>query len=115
MHLIPTRDPKPAHYHFDIRFLVQASSTKFRVDDKSHALAWAPADRVDAFTCQESNVPIARKCLTRTTGRDLTGPAVRDRPAQNPLRSPRAATKRSTSASQGRNAPLALQPNRTDL
>ena len=93
VHLIPARSPEPAHYHFDVRFLVQALDTKFRVSDESHALAWVPAERVDAFTHQESILRMARKWLGRATGRDLTAPAVQNRPAVSPLRSPRPATK----------------------
>ena len=41
---------RPAHLHFDVRFLVQALDPKFRVSDESDALARVPADPVDAFT-----------------------------------------------------------------
>ena len=100
VHLIPARSPEPAHYHFDVRFLVQTLDTKFRVSDESHALAWVPAERVDAFTHQESILRMARKWLDRAAGLDLNGPAVQNRPAASPLRSLRVATDGRTSASQ---------------
>lgn len=61
VHLIPAREDEPAHYHYDVRFLVQAKEDGFRVSEESRALAWVPADRVGVFTNDESVLRMARK------------------------------------------------------
>lgn len=41
IHSIPRRNDFPEHFHYDIRFLVQAQkSEKFTVSEESHDLAW---------------------------------------------------------------------------
>jgi 8-oxo-dGTP pyrophosphatase MutT (NUDIX family) len=40
IHLIAEHKGTPAHYHYDIRFALEASSLDFCVSDESHALAW---------------------------------------------------------------------------
>ena len=40
-HLIPARGAEPAHWHYDVRFVVRAfREESFVVSDESHALAW---------------------------------------------------------------------------
>jgi 8-oxo-dGTP pyrophosphatase MutT (NUDIX family) len=40
-HLIPARNGDPAHWHYDVRFVVHATgATEFVVGRESHALAW---------------------------------------------------------------------------
>ena len=40
-HMIPARGNEPAHWHYDVRFVVRAgASEEFVVTDESHALAW---------------------------------------------------------------------------
>ena len=40
-HRIPARGDEPAHWHYDVRFVVRATgSDAFAVSDESHALAW---------------------------------------------------------------------------
>jgi len=39
-HLIPARGDEPAHWHYDVRFVVRASSEAFEVSEESHSLAW---------------------------------------------------------------------------
>ena len=68
MHLIPARGGEPAHYHYDVRFLVQAMGERFRVSEESCALAWVPADRVGVFTNDESVLRMARKWQARKGG-----------------------------------------------
>ena len=70
VHLIPVRGHEPAHYHYDVRFLVQAMEDRFRVNDESFALAWVPADRVGVFTSDESVLRMARKWQARRGGRE---------------------------------------------
>ena len=39
-HLIPARGDEPAHWHYDVRFVVRATDENFSVSDESHSLAW---------------------------------------------------------------------------
>lgn len=42
-HRIPTRGTEPAHWHYDVRFVVRANGDdRFVVSDESHELAWRP-------------------------------------------------------------------------
>ncbi len=42
-HWIPARGSEPGHWHYDLRYVVQAAvSEAFVVGDESHALAWRP-------------------------------------------------------------------------
>ena len=70
VHAIPARGREPAHFHFDVRFLVQATHDRFRVSDELHALAWVPAGEVGALTDEESVLRMARKWLARCADRE---------------------------------------------
>ena len=83
-HVIPTHGGEPAHYHYDVRFLVQALEDRFRVSEESCALAWVPADRVGVFTNHESVLRMARKWQARRGGRNLLEHAAANRPALGP-------------------------------
>lgn len=62
VHEIPSRKTDPAHFHFDVRFaLVSRSGRDYLVSDESHDLAWAPVDKIDQFTTEESILRMARK------------------------------------------------------
>ena len=65
VHLIPARRNEPVHYHYDVRFLIQAMEDRYRVSEESCALAWVPADRVEVFTNDESVLRMARKWQER--------------------------------------------------
>ena len=42
-HWIPERGSEPGHWHYDVRFVVRATSSEaFVVSGESHALAWRP-------------------------------------------------------------------------
>ena len=108
VHLIPARGCERAHYHHDVRFLVQAMEDRFRVSEESCALAWVPADRVGVFTNHESVLRMARKWQAQrgdggrtqdaTTNRSEPGPGARKKlerakeeaitPAQGPSEPP---------------------------
>ena len=79
VHLIPASGQEPAHYHYDVRFLVQAMEDRFRVSEESCALAWVPADRVRVFTNDESVLRLARKWQARRGGGALVKGAARER------------------------------------
>ena len=65
VHGIPVRGREPAHFHFDVRFLVQPQHDRFTVSEESHALAWVPAVGLDALTNEESVLRMARKWVMR--------------------------------------------------
>ena len=40
-HMIPARANEPAHWHYDVRFVVRTTGSEaFAISDESHALAW---------------------------------------------------------------------------
>jgi len=42
-HLIPARGDEPAHWHYDVRYVVRATaSEQFAISEESLALAWKP-------------------------------------------------------------------------
>jgi len=61
VHEIPARKTDPAHFHFDVRFALRASSREFSVSDESLALAWVEIDRLQAFTDEGSIMRMRRK------------------------------------------------------
>ena len=84
IHLIPARGHEPAHYHYDIRFLVQAMEYRFRVSEESWALAWVPVDRVGVFTGDESVLRMARKWQARRADWKPLQVDERNRPEPSP-------------------------------
>ena len=66
-HEIPARDNEPAHWHYDVRFVVRATgSDRFAVSDESHALAWREILHVaEDASVDESVRRMARKWLER--------------------------------------------------
>ena len=69
VHPIPALPGEPAHYHFDVRFLVRAEHDRFRISAESHALEWVPAEGLGALTNEESVLRMARKWRARHTRR----------------------------------------------
>jgi len=66
-HWIPEHKSVPAHWHYDVRFVVRATGSEaFVVSDESHALAWrAIASLVDDEGADASLRRMARKWLQR--------------------------------------------------
>jgi 8-oxo-dGTP pyrophosphatase MutT (NUDIX family) len=66
-HRIPARPGEPAHWHYDVRFVVRASAGEdFVVSAESHALAWRPvADVAGDASIDASLRRMARKWLVR--------------------------------------------------
>jgi 8-oxo-dGTP pyrophosphatase MutT (NUDIX family) len=59
IHLIPERKGFPAHYHYDIRILLQANrNDKLVVTEESHDLAWVHVDEI--ATRSENNISMIR-------------------------------------------------------
>lgn len=44
IHPIPARGNEPEHYHYDVRFIIQANTEAYIVSPESHDLAWISRD-----------------------------------------------------------------------
>lgn len=66
-HRIPARGNEPAHWHYDVRFVVRADADeRFVINAESHALAWRGVDAVaNDATLDGSLRRMARKWLAR--------------------------------------------------
>lgn len=75
-HWIPRHKGVPAHWHYDVRYVVRAGSDeRFMVSAESHALAWRGiAGLAGDPSMDESLRRMARKWLERQSG-DPPGPA----------------------------------------
>jgi len=63
-HLIPARKTEPAHWHYDIRFMIEADPGEpLVVSDESHDLAWIEIARMAEYNAEESMLRMARKTL----------------------------------------------------
>ena len=68
IHQIPARGEQPAHLHYDVRYLLQASeSDTFVVSDESHELAWVSVEDLGAFSREWSVQRMAVKTRSRHT------------------------------------------------
>jgi 8-oxo-dGTP pyrophosphatase MutT (NUDIX family) len=66
-HLIPARAAEPAHWHFDLRYVVRADDETFVVSDESHALAWRPVAALAGDPQADASIQrMAQKWLART-------------------------------------------------
>jgi 8-oxo-dGTP pyrophosphatase MutT (NUDIX family) len=65
VHLIPANPREIAHYHYDIRFLLEADATLPLIQNaESKQLAWIPYDQVAEYNASESIVRMLRKTET---------------------------------------------------
>lgn len=65
-HLIPARKSEPAHYHYDLRFMIEADPAEpLIVSSESKDLAWVEVSRVTALNPEESMARMVRKTLLR--------------------------------------------------
>lgn len=61
-HRIPARKTEPQHWHFDVRFLIEADPTEpVLVSDESHDVAWVPLADVTRLNAEESVARMVRK------------------------------------------------------
>jgi 8-oxo-dGTP pyrophosphatase MutT (NUDIX family) len=76
-HMIPARGNEPAHWHYDVRFVVRATGSEaFTLSDESHALAWrAIADIAADSSVDESVRRMAHKWLERSFNTIPTQPS----------------------------------------
>ncbi len=55
VHLIPARPNEPAHFHYDIRFLIEADPAEHFVESgETKAIQWVPLVDIARFTQEES-------------------------------------------------------------
>jgi 8-oxo-dGTP pyrophosphatase MutT (NUDIX family) len=66
-HLIPPRGNDPAHFHYDVRFVVRADGGEgFVVNEESHALEWRPVRAIAEDPHADGSVRrMAQKWLRR--------------------------------------------------
>lgn len=61
-HRIPARKTEPEHWHFDVRFLIEADPAEpLVVSDESHEVAWVPLADVARLNPEESLARLVRK------------------------------------------------------
>lgn len=65
IHLIPARKTEPEHFHYDVRYALEADRAEaIRLSDESHDLRWVPVHEVAGLTEEESVLRMVRK-MTR--------------------------------------------------
>ena len=71
VHAIPPRGADPAHFHYDVRFLLRAERPgPLKMTDESLALKWVPLDGMEAVTTEQSILRMVMKYRnTRVSGR----------------------------------------------
>jgi 8-oxo-dGTP pyrophosphatase MutT (NUDIX family) len=76
-HLIPARGTEPAHWHYDVRFVVRTTGSEgFTISDESHALAWrAIADIAADSSVDDSVRRMAHKWQERSFNTIPTQPS----------------------------------------
>ena len=63
-HRIPARGPEPEHWHFDLRFMIEADPEEpLTVSSESKDVAWVDVARVPAINPEESMARMVRKTL----------------------------------------------------
>ena len=69
-HWIPPRKSDPEHYHYDLRFLIEADPAEpiVRATGESKELAWVELGRVAALNPEESMARMVRKTVTSLAG-----------------------------------------------
>jgi len=65
IHGIPARKEDPAHYHFDVRYALQAQNETYVVSEESMALAWVEIERLHEVTEESSIMRMRHKWQTR--------------------------------------------------
>ena len=64
IHAIPARGAVPEHFHYDVRYLLEADRTHvLGITPESKAVAWVPLGGVAELTREESMLRMVRKAL----------------------------------------------------
>lgn len=62
IHRIPARGAEPEHFHYDVRFLLEADRGEpLRITSESKDLQWVPIGRIGELTQEESMLRMVRK------------------------------------------------------
>lgn len=62
IHLIPERKGDPAHFHYDVRYVLRANGClDFTVSEESHDLRWVKLDDVKTLTTETSMMRMVAK------------------------------------------------------
>ncbi|HEX2946114.1 MAG TPA: NUDIX hydrolase [Clostridia bacterium] len=62
VHRIPAKGEKPEHYHYDIRFLLEADEREeITVSQESKDVKWVELDKIEQFNDSESIVRMKKK------------------------------------------------------
>ncbi|MEO6876092.1 MAG: NUDIX hydrolase [Opitutaceae bacterium] len=65
-HWIPERKSEPAHWHYDLRFMIEADPAELlAISGESKDLAWVDVARVTALNPEESMARMVRKTMAR--------------------------------------------------
>ena len=66
-HLIPERKGVPAHYHYDLRFMIEADPAEpLQISSESKDPAWVEVARVPELNREESMARMVRKTLAKS-------------------------------------------------
>jgi 8-oxo-dGTP pyrophosphatase MutT (NUDIX family) len=64
VHAIPARKTEPAHLHFDVRYLLRASSLEVVAASDAQAVRWVPLDQLDHELTDQSVLRAVAKLRT---------------------------------------------------
>jgi 8-oxo-dGTP pyrophosphatase MutT (NUDIX family) len=69
-HLIPGRPGEPAHWHYDVRYVIRTTAGEdFVASEESHALAWCPVEELARDASIDGSIRrMARKWIGRNSG-----------------------------------------------
>ena len=62
IHVIPARGSEPEHFHYDVRFLLEADrGAPLKASEESRALAWLPLSEISRLNPEESISRMVKK------------------------------------------------------
>ena len=56
IHKIPEHKGIPGHYHFDVRYLIQANDQSLTISDESSDLKWFPLEKAKLLNVERSMI-----------------------------------------------------------
>ncbi|MFN0118372.1 MAG: NUDIX hydrolase [Elusimicrobiota bacterium] len=70
IHLIPSRQQEPEHFHYDIRFMLEASQPELiKKSSESIDLRWIDIERLEEFSNEDSLLQMKKKWLKLKMGK----------------------------------------------
>ena len=61
IHKIPATEKEPEHYHYDVRYLLQAEDDNFTISDESNDLRWVGIEDIKSMELEPSVMKMAKK------------------------------------------------------